>query len=128
MIIKSLQVKIIWKITKHLSKEFIHCLRYFSSFNSLILSTHLQVRFRRVLHNREKWDSEIKAKETVFRVTKASNSPGGIQASACTIADILADVPQASQVIKAGIWVRSKVNNRALQNLQREQPKTYPNY
>lgn len=93
MIIKSLKVKIIWKITKHLSKEFLHCLRYFSSFNSLILSTHLQVRCRRVLHNREKWDSEIKAEETVFRVTKASNSPGGIQASACTIADILANVP-----------------------------------
>lgn len=46
------------------------------------------------LQNSNKWDFEIKAEEIIYGVPKASNSPGRIQESACTIVDFLASVPQ----------------------------------
>lgn len=97
-------------MTECFSKAFLHFLWHFPSFNSLILATHLQFKCHCVLYNREKWDSEMKAKETVFRVTKASNSPGGIQASACTIADFLPGVPPA--IPRHQSWNEGKIQSQ----------------
>ena len=72
--------------------------------------THVQLRYHYVLDNGEQWDSEIKAKETVFRVTKASSSPGGIQVSACTIADFLASVPPA--IAGHQSWNQGKIQSQ----------------
>lgn len=80
-------------MSEHFSKAFLHFLQCFPSINPLIIATHIQLKYHYALYNGEKWGSKTEEKETVFRVTKASSSPGGIQVSACTIADFLASVP-----------------------------------